>query len=135
MALAAEVLGDRWMLLILREAFFGVSRYDDMRADLDASRSILTERLNRLVSLGLLERRSYREAGSRMREAYVLTEAGLDAAPILLALTAWGEKHVLGGAAPVALVDRKTGKSLRLALVDRNGREARLTDAALVLRK
>ncbi|MEM6748627.1 MAG: helix-turn-helix domain-containing protein [Pseudomonadota bacterium] len=122
MAQAAELIGDRWTLLILREAFYGVTRFEDMHEDLEAPRSALTERLRRLVDARLLERVPYREPGSRTRWAYVLTEKGLDLAFTFLALTAWGEKHITGEAAPVEVRDVETDEplSLRLLNADRN---------------
>ncbi|WP_315900119.1 winged helix-turn-helix transcriptional regulator [Leisingera daeponensis] len=63
MALAADILGDRWTLSILREAFYGVCRYDDMREDLKAGGSILTDGLNMLVARGVLEKQPCQEAG------------------------------------------------------------------------
>ena len=134
MALAAEIIGDRWTLLILREAFYGVSRYDDMLADLGAPRSMLSDRLSRLVEHGLMTRRAYQEPGDRARHAYVLTEAGRGLALTLVALTQWGEKWVIGRPAPVKLVDRATGKALRATLVDRDGTEVDARKAKLIKR-
>ncbi|TKT75103.1 helix-turn-helix transcriptional regulator [Aquamicrobium sp. LC103] len=121
MALAAEMVGDRWTLLILREAFYGVQRYDDMRADLGAPRSMLSDRLARLVEQGIMTRRAYREPGDRERHAYVLTESGRALALTLSALTQWGEAYILGRPAPVEIVDGSTGGALRVALVDEAG--------------
>lgn len=135
MALAADIIGDRWTLLILREAFYGVQRYDDMRLDLDAPRSMLSARLARLVAQGLMERRAYREPGDRVRHAYGLTAAGRDLALTLSALTQWGEAHVLNGPAPVGLVDRRTGRPLRVALVDEAGRAVDAAEARLAPRR
>jgi DNA-binding HxlR family transcriptional regulator len=134
MALAAGLLGDHWTLLILREAFYGVQRYDDMRADLDAPRSMLSDRLARLVEAGILERRAYREAGDRERHAYGLTQSGRALALTLSAMTQWGEAHILGRLAPVALVDRLTGGPLRVALVDETGAPVDPARARLALR-
>ena len=135
MALASEILGDRWTLLVLREAFYGVQRYDDMLADLGAPRSTLTDRLAKLVERGIMTRRAYQEPGARTRHAYVLTEAGRSLALTLLALTQWGEEHVLHGVAPVEIVDRSNGRPLRVELVDGEGRITDLKDAMLSLRK
>ncbi|MEX0284617.1 MAG: winged helix-turn-helix transcriptional regulator [Paracoccaceae bacterium] len=131
MARAAELLGDRWTLLVLREAFYGVQRYDDMRADLGAPRSMLTDRLNKLVKRGLMQRRAYQDPGDRPRQAYVLTQKGKDLALTLIAITQWGEDHVLNGPAPVQVVDRQTGQRLRVELVDENGEIADLRNAVL----
>ncbi len=134
MALAASVLGDQWTLLILREAFYGVQRYDDMRADLDAPRSMLSDRLARLVEAGLMERQAYREPGDRERQAYVLTPAGRDLGLTLSAMALWGEAHIIGKPAPVELVDRQTGGPLRVAFVDGAGTPVDPARARLVRR-
>jgi len=135
MALASEILGDKWTLLILREAFYGVQRYDDMRADLGAPRSMLTDRLSKLVRLGVMERRPYQEPGARTRYAYGLTESGRALALTLLAITQWGEEYVLKRPAPVEIIDRKTGKPLRVDIVDEKGKPADLSKAVLVKRR
>jgi DNA-binding HxlR family transcriptional regulator len=135
MALAAEILGDRWTLLILREAFYGVQRYDDMRADLDAPRSMLTDRLGKMVERGLMDRRPYQEEGSRTRDAYVLTEAGRALALTLMAMTQWGERYILEGPAPVAIVNRSTGRELHVGLTNEEGETVALSSAALSLRE
>ena len=119
--MAVEEIGDRWSLLILREAFYGVMRYDDMRADLAIPRSALSDRLARLVAHGCLEKHPYQEAGERLRYAYVLTDKGRGLATSLIALTQWSEAHILGREGPAAIVDRTTGKSIKAALVDEDG--------------
>lgn len=135
MALAAEILGDRWTLLILREAFYGVQRYDDMRADLDAPRSMLSDRLGKLVEQGLMTRRAYQEDGSRSRHAYVLTDAGRGLALTMMAMTQWGERYILKAPAPVAVVDTATGQELRVELVDESGAAATLSSAVIARRR
>ena len=135
MAQAAELLGDRWTLLILREAFYGVQRYDDMRADTGAPRSMLTDRLAKLVAAGVLERRPYQEAGDRVRYAYALTEKGRDLAWVLLAMKEWGEKHLIGGLGPVAPVDAETGQELRLGLHTTDGKPVEISQARLARRE
>lgn len=135
MALAAEILGDRWTLLILREAFYGVQRYDDMREDLGAPRSMLTDRLSKLVEQGLMTREPYQEPGARVRYAYSLTTRGRDVALTMMALSQWGEKHIRGEPAPVDLIDKSTGRPLRVALVDDRGKLVDLSNAALAKRR
>jgi DNA-binding HxlR family transcriptional regulator len=135
MALAAEILGDRWTLLILRESFYGVQRYDDMRSDLGAPRSMLTKRLGKLIDLGLMTRRPYQESGERVRYAYVLTKAGADLATTFVALTQWGEEHILEKRAPVEAVERSTGAALRAELVTAKGEIVDAKRTALIMRK
>lgn len=127
--MAAREIGDRWSLLILREAFYGVMRYEDIRADLGIPRSILSDRLAKLVARGFLEKRPYREGGDRPRFAYGLTGKGRGLATALIALTRWGEAHILGRPGPVDIVDRTTGRSVTAALVDETGRIVASADA------
>lgn len=122
MALAAEMLGDRWTLLILREAFYGIQRYDDMLSDLKAPRSMLTDRLSRLVENKLMTRRAYQEPGSRVRHAYVLTEAGKALSLTFIALAQWGEEHIIKARSPVEVVEKSTGHPLRLCLQNEDGK-------------
>lgn len=106
------------MLLIVREAFYGVFRYDDIRADIGIPRSVLTQRLKRLTTLGVLEQVPYREAGARTRNGYVLTGKGRDLALTLLALMQWGDAHIEGQIPALELTHRDTGKPLRVGLID-----------------
>jgi DNA-binding HxlR family transcriptional regulator len=87
------VLGDRWTLLVLREAFNGVRRFEELQRRLGIARDVLTVRLNRLVEEGVLARVPYREPGRRERHEYRLTAKGVDAYPVLVALMAWGDRH------------------------------------------
>ena len=121
-ALSADLIGDRWSMLILREAFYGVVRFDDMLADLGAPRSTLTERLAKLVEHGLLVRKPYREPGSRTRHAYVLTDAGQALGLTFIALSQWGEAHILKKAAPVRFVEKGFKRPVRATLIDGEGR-------------
>ena len=135
MALATELLGDRWIMLILREAFYGVARYDDMLADIGAPRSTLTDRLAKMVERGLLTRQPYQEAGSRVRYGYVLSEAGFALGKTLIALSEWGDDHVLETENPVQFVDSESGKPLRVELVNDDGEIVSLTDTEIKLKK
>ncbi|WP_427454559.1 winged helix-turn-helix transcriptional regulator [Litorimonas sp. WD9-15] len=116
-AKALDVLTDRWTWLIVREALYGVSRFDDMRSDLDIPRSVLTSRLKKLVEDGVLETRQYKDPGARARTAYFLTEKGQALAPVFMALMQWGDTHLRGGRKSLALRDSRTGLDVRSALV------------------
>lgn len=87
------LLGDRWTLVVLRQAFTGIRRFEDFQSSLGMSRALLTERLNRLLDAGILERRAYRDA-QRTRQEYRLTAKGLDLYPVLMALRSWGDKYL-----------------------------------------
>src|SRR3954453_6098180 len=92
LAAALELLGERWTLLIVRDAFYGVRRYSDFLVHLDIPRAVLATRLQALVESGVLDRRPYQE-GPR-REEYVLTKKGRALWPAINALAHWGAEHV-----------------------------------------
>jgi DNA-binding HxlR family transcriptional regulator len=94
-ARALEVVGERWTILILRDAFLGVRRFDDFQRGLGVARNVLQTRLRRLVDEGLLERRVYQERP--VRHEYCLTPRGEDLMPVLLALKQWGDRHLRVG--------------------------------------
>ncbi|WP_200210021.1 winged helix-turn-helix transcriptional regulator [Micromonospora coerulea] len=93
-ARAMEVLGERWTLVVLREVFNGIRRFDDMRVRTGIPRQVLTNRLATLVEQGVLRREPYREPGSRVRHEYRLTEKGLDLWPVLVAVLGWGDRYL-----------------------------------------
>jgi DNA-binding HxlR family transcriptional regulator len=97
-ARSVDLLGDWWTPLVLREAFMGVRRFDDMQRGLGIGRNVLTQRLKRLVEEGLLERVRYQEKPDRYE--YVLTEKGRDFYPVLAAMIAWGDRWLSGEDGP-----------------------------------
>lgn len=94
---SSTVLGRRSTLVILREATYGTARFDDFVRRTGLTESVTATQLRELVSAGLLEKRPYQEPGQRVRQEYALTEAGEDAVPVLMALAAWGDKHLPRG--------------------------------------
>lgn len=101
-AQALEVVGEWWTLLIIRDAFLGVRRFDDFVERLGIARNVLTSRLATLVEAGVLERRTYDEG--RQRHDYVLTDKGRALWPVLTVLRQWGDEWILGkGNEPVVL--------------------------------
>jgi len=93
-----EVIGDRWTLLILRDAFRGVRRFEDLHRDLGIARNILTDRLQKLVDHGVLERRPYHVRP--VRYEYRLTARGFDLSPALVALMRWGDRYLCQDSGP-----------------------------------
>ena len=91
-ARALEVVGERWTLLIVRDAFLGLRRFDEFQASLGVARNVLTDRLNRLVEEGILERVRYSERPERYE--YRLTRKGRDLQIALEGLRQWGDKYV-----------------------------------------
>lgn len=96
-----EVIGERWSLLIVRDAFYGVRRFDDFRQDLGIARNVLTDRLTTLVAQGVFERRQYEERPPRYE--YVLTEKGRELLPVILTMMKWGDRWESDGHPPVTL--------------------------------
>jgi len=88
-----EVVGEKWTLLILRESFYGATRFEQFHRVLQCPRNLLSERLALLVEEGILERSEYREPGARARMEYRLTDTGRELMHILLALQQWGDRH------------------------------------------
>ena len=114
---AVGAIGEKWTFLVLREAFNGVRRFDDMRRRTQAPRQILSDRLSRLVADGMLYRVPYQERGQRGRLEYRLTEKGLDLYPVLVSMMEWGDKYAAGPAGPqVLLTHRDCGASVQLQL-------------------
>ncbi|MGH3464585.1 MAG: winged helix-turn-helix transcriptional regulator, partial [Kribbellaceae bacterium] len=92
---AMEILGERWTVVVLREVFNGIRRYDDMRVRTSIPRQVLADRLAKLVEHGILRRVPYQEPGSRQRYEYRLTEKGFDLYPMLVALRDWGDRYLV----------------------------------------
>ena len=90
-ARTVAILGERWTMVILRQAFLGARRFEDYQSGLGIARNMLTDRLRGLVESGILERRLYHERPPRYE--YRLTKKGLDLYPILVSLMAWGDAH------------------------------------------
>lgn len=93
---AMAVVGTKSAMLIMREAYYGTTRFDDFARRVGITKAATSARLSELVELGLLRRRPYREPGQRSRDEYVLTDAGLDFMPVVWALFEWGRHHLPG---------------------------------------
>jgi DNA-binding HxlR family transcriptional regulator len=114
---AVGIIGERPTFLLLREAFNGVRRFDDMQRRTGMPRQVLSDRLARLVTEGLLRKVPYRESGQRRRDEYRLTDKGLDLYPVLVALMQWGDRHAVGPAGPqVLLTHRDCGEPVQVQL-------------------
>jgi DNA-binding HxlR family transcriptional regulator len=114
---ALDVIGDRWSLLILREVFQGIRRFDQLTIRTSIPRQMLTDRLDTLTADGLLRREPYQELGQRRRHEYRLTDKGLDLYPVLLALQTWGNTY-LGDAdgPPIEFIHRDCAEPVDLLI-------------------
>jgi DNA-binding HxlR family transcriptional regulator len=102
-----EVVGDRWTLLIVREAVAGVTRFDDFLQHLRFARNVLADRLARLVEEGILDRCAYQQRPAR--HDYVVTDKGRDLWPVLASLMAWGDSYAAPNGAPRVLIHESCG--------------------------
>lgn len=112
------LVGEKWTLMIVRDAVNGVRRFDDFRRHIGLSEAVLSDRLQKLVAAGILMTRPYREPGRRERYEYRLTERGWDLLPVIIALKQWGEQH-LGDpdGAVIEVSHRDCGGNVRAELV------------------
>jgi DNA-binding HxlR family transcriptional regulator len=128
-ARALEVVGERWTLLIVRDAFLGLRRFDEFQERLGIARNVLADRLNRLVDEGILERVPYSERPERFE--YQLTRKGRDLVPALVTLGQWGDKY--RSEKPPTLLRRKSDRKLVVAaLVPKGSDILRVEEVELV---
>jgi DNA-binding HxlR family transcriptional regulator len=132
-ASALDVVGEPWTLLIVRDAFYGVRRFDDFQENLGIARNVLTSRLKKLVEAGVFRKSAYRQRP--LRHEYRLTDKGAALFTVIVGLKQWGDRY---GAAsrsgkPMELVDRTNGRSLEPVLIDaESGRKLELTNVRAV---
>jgi DNA-binding HxlR family transcriptional regulator len=129
---ALGVVGTRSALLLMREAFYGTTRFADFAERVGISEPVAAERLRELVEQGLIEREPYREPGQRTRMQYRLTQRGAELFPVLVALMQWGDRWL--GPAGVELRHRDCGQVVTAALRCAEGHEPELADVDLVAR-
>lgn len=115
-ARALECVGEWWSILILRDAFQGFTRFDEFRQSLGIAPNILSRRLAHLTEAGLFERRLY--SGKPPRHEYVLTEKGRDFFPVMVALFAWGNRHLAPRGKALLLAERETGRLIDPVMLD-----------------
>ncbi len=117
-ARALDVFGDRSSLVVIREVFNGVRRFDDMQRHSGVNRQVLSNRLAHLVDEGILRKVPYQPEGSRVRHEYRLTRKGLDLYPVLTALAEWGARYVADPEGPaVEMAHRDCGAEVHAVLV------------------
>jgi DNA-binding HxlR family transcriptional regulator len=124
LAASFALIGDRWSLLILRSALYGVRRFDDFKTELNVPRTVLSSRLKKLVLAGIMARQNYQTSGSRPRPEYVLTPMGEDLRIPFLAMTQWADTW-LGSVepTPLRLIDKSGGAAVRIGMINKQGAE------------
>lgn len=126
-----SLVGARPMMLLLREAFYGAHCFKDFVARAGFTEAVTAARLKELLHAGILELRPYQEPGQRRREAYYLTEKGLDLFPVLVALANWGERWQQAGAGATSLVHKGCGARLETDVRCAAGHHVDLRESAL----
>ncbi|MEV0945418.1 helix-turn-helix domain-containing protein [Rhodococcus sp. NPDC049939] len=130
-AKAMDVVGTRSAMLILREAYYGTTRFDDFARRVGITEAVAASRLRELTAEGLFERQPYKDPGQRTRYEYVLTEKGRDLLPAVLALMQWGDKYLQGArGGPIGMSDDTSGEPVRVE-VRSPEREVPLSDLRL----
>lgn len=109
-----EVVGEWWSMLLIRDAFLGVRRFDEFQERLGISRNVLTQRLSKLVEEGVLSKAPYQD--NPVRYEYVLTDKGRDLWPVLTSMRQWGDKHAAPHGPPVRVFHRSCGHAAQLEL-------------------
>ena len=127
---AFTVIGTRSAMLILREAYYGTTRFDGFVTGTGMTEAVTAGRLKDLVAYGLLERRPYQEPGRRTRHEYVLTESGIDLLPAIVGLFHWGDKHIApaSGGPRLALSHRDCGRLVTAHVRCDAGHEVQIDD-------
>ncbi|MGW3243468.1 winged helix-turn-helix transcriptional regulator [Streptomyces sp. NPDC001070] len=128
-----QILGERWSLLVLREVFAGRHRFAEFQSALGIAPNLLSARLKLLVEAGVLQTRTYREAGSRQRLSYHLTEAGQDLDLVMAALQQWGDRHRPRPSGPSALRrTRSAGLPVHVGFLSDDGQEVPGGDVSML---
>lgn len=132
-ARSLSVLGERWTLLILREAFLGATRFAEFKDGLGVAPDVLSDRLATLVEYGVLDREPYQEPGARTRYEYRLTDAGRELYVVMGALQQWGDEHLPCPEGPSMLRRvQGTEQAVHVGYIDLDGREVRAAEVAMV---
>ncbi|WP_144712983.1 helix-turn-helix domain-containing protein [Curtobacterium pusillum] len=123
-ARSLDVLGEKWTLMIVRDALAGSTRFSQFQQSLGIPREVLTARLGSLVEGGVLERNAYKPEGGRVRDEYVLTAAGRDLSLVLLALGGWADRHRPSElTSDLRFVDAETGEAVEAAALTHDTHE------------
>jgi DNA-binding HxlR family transcriptional regulator len=134
-AKSLDLLSTKSAFLLLREAFYGATRFDDLSARAGISEPVAAARLKELVERGLLERHEYREPGQRARPGYALTRKGAELLPVLVGLMQWGDRWATDDGGPVELRHRDCGSRVHVELRCGNDHEVALDEVDLAARR
>ncbi|NMO55409.1 helix-turn-helix transcriptional regulator [Actinoplanes sp. TBRC 11911] len=132
-SMTMDAIGNRSTIVILREALYGTTRFDDFVRRTKTTDAIVATRLKHLTELGLLTKEPYQEPGQRTRYEYLLTDKGKDLLPALFALKQWGDKYLQPeGGEPLRLVERATGEPIEIVARSASATDLGLDELAIV---
>lgn len=132
-ARSLAVIGERWTMLILREAFWGATRFAQFKDALGVASDVLADRLATLVEHGVLTKEPYQEEGARTRYEYRLTPAGEELQVVLSALQQWGDEHLPWQDGPTVIRrDRRNDRPIHVGYIDDRGREVAPRNVAMI---
>ncbi|MBH0778078.1 winged helix-turn-helix transcriptional regulator [Nocardia bovistercoris] len=120
-----NLLSTKTVFLVVRECFYGTTRFEDFTARVGTSAPAVSRALKQLEAARIIARVPYREPGMRARDEYRLTEAGEDLLPVFLSLMQWGDKHLQDGCPPLSFVERETDRPLGVRVTSERPREPR----------
>lgn len=127
-ALMTNLIGDRWTMLIIRNAFYGATRFSHFEKSLNIAKNVLAERLNNLVTYGIMSKAEDKQ--------YHLTEKGRDLNKVLVAMFQWGSEHIYKNAAPLEMLDKQSKAPIQsIALYAEDGRKLAADDVIITFTK
>lgn len=132
---AISAIGTRSAILLMREAYYGTTRFDDFARRVGVTEAVAAARLKELTALGVLTKQPYREPGQRTRYEYVLTDMGRDLLPVVLGLMHWGDKYLQDDNGPLKVVDTQTGSPVRVRIQNDDGEDVTLDDMRVDVRR
>ncbi|WP_433338679.1 winged helix-turn-helix transcriptional regulator [Spirillospora sp. CA-294931] len=130
---ALEIVGTRSALMILREAYYGTTRFSAFAQRIGITERVVAGQLRHLTEAGLLHRRPYRDEGGRTRDEYVLTAMGRDLLPAVLGLMQWGDKYLHDQQPPLLYVEHDTGAPVTVELRSDTGHKVELDNLGVRL--
>jgi len=129
-----DLLGTKTAFLVVRECFYGTTRFEDFVARIGTSAPAVSRALKQLKGAGIVVPVPYREPGTRARDEYRLTDAGEDLLPVFLSLMQWGDKYLQEGRPPLTFVEADTGRAMRVRVTPDPAAETMAGDIEIRLR-
>ncbi|WP_417611891.1 winged helix-turn-helix transcriptional regulator [Owenweeksia hongkongensis] len=131
--LTADLLGERWVLLIIRELFLGNSKFSEFQENLKISKSVLTSKLKIMENADLIVKKEYHEDNKRARNEYFLTDRGVDLMNVMGAVLAWGNSNLVDKNESFLKIVDKNGAPVKMTFVNKDGSSININDLQFVL--